>query len=74
MARNVYNAVGYVDKVLVDEAGARKAMEMIDEDAILLRCKKNFHLEGKERTPMFMIFTDTRSKSIVIAIRGSSTL
>ena len=73
MARNVYNAVGYVDKVLVDEAGARKAMEMIDEDAILLRCKKNFHLEGKERTPKFMIFTDRRSNSIVIAIRGSTT-
>ena len=71
---NVYYAIGYVDKVLVDEAAARRAMEMIDEDAILLRCNENLHLEGKERTPKFMIFTDTRSKSIVVAIRGSSTL
>ena len=73
MATNVYYAVGYVDKVLVDEAAARKAMEMIDEDAILLRCNENLHLEGKERTPKFMIFTDRRSNSIVIAIRGSTT-
>ena len=73
MATNVYNAVGYVDEVMVDEATARKAMEMADEDAILLRCNKDLHLDGIDRTPKFMVFTDKRSKSIVIAIRGSTT-
>ena len=73
MAIDVYYAVGYVGEDLVDEAAAREAMKMIDEDDILVRCNEELHLEGKQRCPQFMVFTDTRSKSIVIAVRGTTT-
>lgn len=73
MAIRVYKAVGYKDDRLVDEAEAREVLELLDEDEILLRCNDLLHLEGKQRCPQFMVFTDTRSESIVIAIRGTAT-
>ena len=75
MSLDVYSAVGYVGeaKAIVDEAAARKAMKMTDEDAILVRCNEDLHLKGKQRCPKFMVFTDTRSQSIVIAVRGTTT-
>ena len=73
MALDVYSAVGYEGEAIRDEATAREVMKMTDEDAILVRCNEDLHLEGKQRCPKFMVFTDTRSKSIVIAVRGTTT-
>ena len=53
---------------------AHEIMEMLDEDEILQLCDQDLHLqEGRKRCPRFMVFTDTRSKSIVVAIRGTKT-
>ena len=73
---NVYQAV-MTDEERDEEHKDRDAheiMEMLDEDEILQLCDQDLHLqEGRKRSPRFMVFTDTRSESIVVAIRGTKT-
>ena len=55
----------------VDEAYIRERMDMIDEDKILYISQDDM-IEEVE-CPRFIIFTDTRSKSISICVRGTTT-
>ena len=72
---HVYSAVMTEDERKEDEdsRSVKEIMEMLDKDDILLVCDRDLHLEGKKRCPRFMVFTDTRSQSIVVAIRGTNT-
>ena len=72
---HVYSAVKTEDerKEENDSRSVKEIMEMLDEDDVLLVCDRDLHLEGKKRCPRFMVFTDTRSHSIVVAIRGTNT-
>ena len=72
---NVYRAVDDERPEEYKDRTAREIMEMLDEDEILLLCNEDLHLQdGKNRCPRFMVFTDTRSESIVVAIRGTNTM
>ena len=73
---NVYQAVMTDDERDEEhkDRDAHEIMEMLDEDEILQLCDQDLHLqEGRKRSPRFMVFTDTRSESIVVAIRGTNT-
>ena len=73
---NVYQAV-MTDEERDEEHKDRNAheiMDLLEEDEILLLCDQDLHLqEGRKRSPRFMVFTDKRSESIVVAIRGTKT-
>lgn len=64
-AFDVYQAVK-------DPKTSKKCMQMSENDQVLFVGNKNLPLEGSQVCPKFIIFTDSRSKSIVIALRGTA--
>ena len=50
----------------------RSSMNLEDQDEILMQfCQDDDSVNDRDYVPKFIIFTDTRSKSIVLAIRGT---